>query len=70
MHKTLLSLPLFLFLSACILLKDNETYNHDEVCAGLKRQMIFNTVNSNITGESLRYPNSRLKELYLENNCQ
>ncbi|MBI5448214.1 MAG: hypothetical protein HY939_05755 [Gammaproteobacteria bacterium] len=59
-----------LFLSGCILTKQNETYTHDDVCAGIKRRMIYNTVSPNITTETIKESPAKLRQLYRENGCE
>lgn len=59
-----------LLLSGCFLFKQNETYSHDEVCEGIKRRMIFNSVNPNITSQSMKESPAKLRQLYQENGCE
>lgn len=59
-----------LCLSGCFLTKTNETYSQEDICAGIKRQMIFYKVSPNITGDSLQNSPARLRELWQENNCE
>lgn len=73
MLKYLLPGSLFLTslcLSGCILMKQDETYTQSEICEGLKRQMVFNTISPNITSDTLKNSPARLRELWRENNCE
>lgn len=69
MFKSLFIFPILLLLSGCILMKQNETYSHKELCDGIRRKLIYFKISPNITGDNIKEPPAKLRQLYIENNC-
>lgn len=69
MIKHLLLICTLFTLSGCLLAKQNETYTHDDICSGIKRKLIYAKINPNITGDTIKEPPAKLRQMYIENNC-